>query len=224
MKKEVLVIKRDLGREPFSPLMIEASVKGAMRDLDLDTESKENEMIVNEAINRVYEYILEKDCNELSVDTIESIILPEIAKFNEEISKAYIRYREMRRRHRTMETPLMKAIGQIGISTTRDNANVGNNFSSKLLNIASAANKQFNLLSMPVELAELHEQYLYFHDLDSYNLTTNCLQHSAKVLGRPEGLNTGYGTLNRPQRIETYASNICILIQSAQNKQNCSFL
>ena len=45
MKKEVLVIKRDLGREPFSPLMIEASVKGAMRDLDLDTESKENEMM-----------------------------------------------------------------------------------------------------------------------------------------------------------------------------------
>ena len=35
----------------------------------------------------------------------------------------------------------MKAIRQIGVETDRDNANVGNNFSSKLLRIASESNK-----------------------------------------------------------------------------------
>ena len=39
----------------------------------------------------------------------------------------------------------MKAIGLIGVETDRDNANVGNNFSSKLFRIASESNKWHNL-------------------------------------------------------------------------------
>jgi ribonucleoside-triphosphate reductase len=35
----------------------------------------------------------------------------------------------------------MKVITKIGVETDRDNANVGNNFSAKLLRIASEANK-----------------------------------------------------------------------------------
>ncbi len=70
----------------------------------------------------------------------------------------------------------MKVIERIGIETDRDNANVGNNFSSKLLRIASEANKWHNLGMMPKHLAKLHENGdLYYHDLDSYNLTINCL-------------------------------------------------
>ena len=70
----------------------------------------------------------------------------------------------------------MDTVHHIGIETDRDNANVGNNFSSKFLRIASETNKWHNLSKMPKYLAKLHEQGdLYFHDLDSYNLTINCL-------------------------------------------------
>ena len=111
----------------------------------------------------------------------------------------------------------MKAIEKIGIETDRDNANVGNNFSSKLLRIASESNKWYNLANMPKYLAKAHENgELYFHDLDSYNLTINCLHIPTKeILER--GFNTGYGTIKIPKRIETAAELSCILLQSSQN-------
>ena len=96
-------------------------------------------------------------------------------------------------------------------------SNVGNNFSSKLLRIASESNKWHNLSMMPKELAKAHENGdLYFHDLDSYNLAINCLHIPTKeVLER--GFNTGYGTIKKPKRIETAAELSCILLQSSQN-------
>ena len=70
---------------------------------------------------------------------------------------------------------------------------------------------------MPKHLAKAHELgELYFHDLDSYNLTTNCLHiPTGEVLSR--GFNTGYGTIKAPKRIETAAELSCILLQSTQN-------
>ena len=49
---------------------------------------------------------------------------------------------------------------------------------AKLLRIASESNKWHNLYNMPKYLAKAHEVgEVYFHDLDSYNLTTNCLAY-----------------------------------------------
>ena len=61
------------------------------------------------------------------------------------IQKAYSTYRRERTRVREIKSDLMKAIKKIGVETDRDNANVGNNFSSKLLRIASESNKWHNL-------------------------------------------------------------------------------
>ena len=111
----------------------------------------------------------------------------------------------------------MKAISAIGIETDRDNANVGNNFSSKLLRIASESNKWHNLAIMPKKLAKAHENGdLYYHDLDSYNLTTNCLHIPTKEV-LENGFNTGYGYIRPPKRIESAAELSCILLQSTQN-------
>ena len=70
---------------------------------------------------------------------------------------------------------------------------------------------------MPKHLAKAHENGdVYYHDLDSYNLTINCLHIPTKeVLER--GFNTGYGTINKPKRIESAAELSCILLQSTQN-------
>ncbi|MCM1989901.1 anaerobic ribonucleoside-triphosphate reductase [Oceanirhabdus seepicola] len=112
---------------------------------------------------------------------------------------------------------IMKKIRAIGIETDRDNANVGNNFSAKLLRIASEANKWHMLSYLPENLVEAHSNGdLYFHDLDSYNLTINCLNvETGKILKR--GFNTGYGTIKPPKRIGSAAELSCILLQSTQN-------
>lgn len=70
---------------------------------------------------------------------------------------------------------------------------------------------------MPKYLAKAHEVgEVYFHDLDSYNLTVNCLHiPTGEILKK--GFNTGYGTINSPKRIETAAELSCILLQSTQN-------
>ncbi len=70
---------------------------------------------------------------------------------------------------------------------------------------------------MPKKLAKAHETGdLYYHDLDSYNLTTNCLHIPTREV-LEKGFNTGYGTINSPKRIETAAELSCILLQSTQN-------
>lgn len=95
---------------------------------------------------------------------------------------------------------------------------VGNNFSAKLLRIASETNKWHNLAKMPKELSKAHEiGDLYYHDLDSFNLTINCLHiPTGKML--TNGFNTGYGTITKPKRISSAAELSCILLQSSQNK------
>ena len=51
---------------------------------------------------------------------------------------------------------LIKQIDEFGKGTDRDNANVGNNFSAKLLRIASESNKIANLSKMPEKMRRLH--------------------------------------------------------------------
>lgn len=71
---------------------------------------------------------------------------------------------------------------------------------------------------MPKKISRAHELgELYQHDLDSYNIATNCLHIPAEEMLH-RGFNTGYGWINSPKRIESAADLICILIQSVQNK------
>ena len=134
-----------------------------------------------------------------------------------QIASAYQTYREERSSSRLFKTDLIQSIRKIGVETDRDNANVGNNFSAKMLRIASESNKVCNLELMPKYLAKEHENGdLYYHDLDSYNLTTNCLHIPTGKLLR-FGFNTGYGMLRPPKRIETAAELSCIMLQASQN-------
>lgn len=175
----------------------------------------------NEIIN-----ITEKVCGEIAKSEKVNITVEEIQNLIEktlidegynEIQRAYSIYRMDRTRVRDTKSDLMKAINRIGVETDRDNANIGNNFSSKLLRIASESNKWHNLANMPKHLAKAHENgELYFHDLDSYNLSINCLHIPTKEI-LENGFNTGYGTINKPKRIETAAELSCILLQSSQN-------
>lgn len=154
--------------------------------------------------------------NNITVEQIEKVIYDVLVNYPQ-LLDTYKRYNKKRERTRMLNTQVFQAIGKIAEETDRDNANVGNNFSSKLLRISSESNKYYNLAKMDKDMAKLHENGdLYYHDLDAYNLTINCLHINAqRILERT--FNTGYGTLNTPNRIESAASLICILLQSSQN-------
>lgn len=71
---------------------------------------------------------------------------------------------------------------------------------------------------MPQEFREwFNKGEIYYHDLDSFNLTTNCLQISLKDVFKG-GFNTGYGLIREPRRIDSAAELTCILIQASQNE------
>jgi len=210
------VIKRDGRKAKFSERRIREAISQAMRDTGVSTYNvigQVTDTCIN-AINVKYD-----NCeNYVTVEEIQDTIIEVLNEMGlEQTSKHFKEYREDRTRIREMKSDVMRAIQKIGEETERDNANVGNNFSAKLLQIASVANKYANLATMPKEHAKAHEQGdIHIHDVDSFNLTINCLQiDTGKILDR--GFNTGYGTIRKPKSIESAAELSCILLQSTQN-------
>lgn len=156
--------------------------------------------------------------SDITVQDIQRITLKTISDLGfTKLYMEYDAYRRERNRIRDIKSDLMATVRSIGVETDRDNANVGGNFSAKLLRIASETNKWQNLALIPKNLAKLHEQGdLYYHDLDSYNLTINCLHlDTASIL--ESGFNPGYGLIRKPKRIESAAEISCIMLQSSQN-------
>ena len=208
------VVKID-GREvKFNSQKISNAIKKASNEIG----EKLKESQVLECTQKVINYIECEKKERISVEEVQNLVEKALVESGyKNIQRAYSSYRKERTRVREIKSDLMKVINKIGIETDRDNANVGNNFSSKLLRIASESNKWHNLYNMPKYLAKAHEiGEVYFHDLDSYNLTINCLHiPTGEILKK--GFNTGYGTIKPPKRIETAAELSCILLQSTQN-------
>lgn len=208
------VVKRDGRKVDFDSNKIKNAIKLAAGEIAYDLKESEAIDLTNKCVKKIESLKTES----ISVEEIQDIVENVLFKNGyEKVGQTYESYRRERTKIREIKSDLMKVIDQIGVETDRDNANVGNNFSSKFLRIASESNKWHNLIVMPKSLAKAHENGdLYYHDLDSYNLTTNCIHiETAKVLKR--GFNTGYGTVNPPKRIETAAELSCILLQSSQN-------
>lgn len=208
------VVKRDGRRVEFDSVKITNAIKGAADEIAYSLKESEAIDLTQKVIKRIENLGRE----EIAVEEVQNIVEKVLFENDYKLLRStYSNYRKERTRVREIKSDLMRAIEQIGIETDRDNANVGNNFSSKLLRIASESNKWHNLAMMPKHLAKAHENGdIYYHDLDSYNLTTNCLHIPTKeVLER--GFNTGYGTINKPKRIDSAAELSCILLQSTQN-------
>ena len=208
------VVKRD-GREvDFNSIKITNAIKGAAEEIAYLLKESE----ATQLTQKVMEKLEDLEEEQITVEEIQNIVQETLVENDFKlIGNTYSNYRKERTRVREIKSDLMKAIEQIGVETDRDNANIGNNFSSKLLRIASESNKWHNLVMMPKHLAKAHENGdIYYHDLDSYNLTINCLHIPTKeVLER--GFNTGYGYIRAAKRIESACELSCILLQSTQN-------
>lgn len=203
-----LIIKRDGKKEDFDVYKIIKAVNKATNNvLNYDKDEFIN-IILNDTV----------DMEQVTVEEIHTLVFNTLNKLDyNQIAENYNSYRKGRDHIRYKKSNIMKTIKSIAVETDRDNANVGNNFSAKLLRIASEANKWAVLSEMPKDKAKLHENGdLHYHDLDSFNLTINCLHNpTARLL--KNSFNTGYGTLRTPKRLNSVAALICIIIQSSQN-------
>ena len=174
---------------------------------------------VNNITDIIVKNLKDKKQKNYSVEAIQDIVIATLYKLKySKLARKYETYRKERSKIRERNSNLMNVITKIGIQTDKDNANVGNNFSAKLLRIASEANKWHILTKLlPIDIAQYHENGDYYiHDLDSYNLTTNCLHLPTYKLLK-EGFNTGYGTILPAKNIESAAAILCIALQASQN-------
>ena len=148
-------------------------------------------------------------------DVVEKVLIEE---GHAKTAKAYILYRNKRTRYREAKTELMDVVREILVETSRENANIGNSPSAKMLQIASAASKQYYLNNIiPAEMSKAHVNCdVHIHDLDFYGKTINCLQIDlGKLL--EAGFNTGYGYIRPPKRISSATAQAAIILQSNQN-------
>jgi ribonucleoside-triphosphate reductase len=154
-----------------------------------------------------------------SVENVQDIVETVLIEHGHaKVAKAYILYRENRSRLREARSTLMDAVSEILKETNRDNANVGNSPSAKVLQISEVASKNFYLKRMlPENEAEAHSNGdIYIHDLSWYGKTLTCLQIPLDKLLR-EGFNNGHGYIRPPKGIKTAAALAAIILQSNQN-------
>ncbi|MBE3587730.1 MAG: anaerobic ribonucleoside-triphosphate reductase [Thermoanaerobacteraceae bacterium] len=148
-------------------------------------------------------------------DVVEKVL---IEAGHARTAKAYILYRDKRTRIREAKGDLMDAVEEILEETNRENANVGNSPSAKMLQIASAASKKYYLTRLlDDDFSGAHMRGdIHIHDLDWYAKTLNCLQIPLDRL-LSEGFNTGHGYIRPPKRPTSATALAAIILQSSQN-------
>ena len=134
------------------------------------------------------------------------------------VAKAYILYRQKRTEIRETRSALMDAVAEIVKETNRENANVGNSPSAKVLQISEAASKAYYLNRvLPPDEAEAHTNGdIYVQDLSWYGKTLTCLQIPLGKLLR-NGFSNGHGSINPPKSIRSAGALAAIILQSNQN-------
>lgn len=148
-------------------------------------------------------------------DAVEKVL---IESGHAKTAKAYILYRAKRSRIRDGKSELMDTVEEILRETSRENANVSNSPSAKMLQIASAASKTFYLSRMiPEEFSDAHRRGdIHIHDLDFYAKTLTCIQIPLGELLQ-KGFDNGHGYIRPPKRPSSAAALAAIILQSSQN-------
>ena len=148
-------------------------------------------------------------------DMVEKVL---IETGHAKTAKAYILYRAQRTRIREAKSDLMDAVEEILAETSRENANISNSPSAKMLQIASAASKKYYLSRLiPEEFSQAHIRGdIHIHDLDFYGKTLTCVQIPLGDLLR-NGFDNGHGYIRPPKRPSSATALAAIILQSCQN-------
>jgi ribonucleoside-triphosphate reductase (formate) len=207
--------KRDGRVVDFTKEKITSAIFKAARQVGgEDYETAEN------LTERVISYLFKNNKDEIpDVETVQDAVEKVLIETGHaKTAKTYILYRSKRTRIRDTKSELMDVVKDILVETSRDNANVGNSPSAKMLQIASAASKHYYLNNViPEEMSKAHlAGDIHIHDLDYYGKTLNCLQIDLTTL-LSKGFNTGYGFIRPQKRIGSATAQAAIILQSNQN-------
>jgi len=209
------IIKRDGRKQPFHESKITDAIFKCLEAVGEADRQRAMELTL-EVLKKIKQQYKEDNFNVEDVQDIVETILIEQGYAKE--AKAYILYRENRSRLREARSELMNAVSEILQETNRDNANVGNSPSAKVLQISEIASKNYYLKRvLPEKEAKAHiNGDIYIHDLSWYGKTLTCLQIPLRrLLG--EGFNNGHGYIRSPKGIKTAAALSAIILQSNQN-------
>ncbi|SFG29127.1 ribonucleoside-triphosphate reductase class III catalytic subunit [Desulfotomaculum arcticum] len=210
------VIRKRDGREvPFDEGKITDAIFEAARAVGGEDRQTAMELTI-EALK-----MLKKKFNghAFSVEDVQDIVEKVLIEAGHaRTAKAYILYRDRRTRIRDAKGDLMDAVEEILEETSKENANISNSPSAKMLQIASAASKKYYLTRLIDEDFSLAHQRgdIHIHDLDFYGKTLTCVQIP---LGRllAEGFDNGHGYIRPPKRPASATALAAIILQSSQN-------
>ena len=212
------IVKRDNVEVPFDTGKIAACIDKAFEatgGYEGDGKRISFELTLN-VLKKLEEQFAGAACTVENVqDLVETVL---IESGNTKVAKAYILYRQKRTAIREARSELMDAVAEIVRETNRDNANVGNSPSAKVLQISEAASKAYylNRVLPPEERAAHINGEIYIQDLSWYGKTLTCLQIP---LGRllKDGFNNGHGSIRSPKNIRSAGALAAIILQSNQN-------
>jgi ribonucleoside-triphosphate reductase len=209
------IIKGDGRTQEFHENKIAEAINKCLEAVGEPDRQKAMELTL-EVIKKIKQQYSENSFTVENVqDIVETVLIEQgLAK----AAKAYILYRENRSRLRETRSEMMNAVSEILKETSRDNANVGNSPSAKVLQISEVASKNYYLKRVLLEKeskAHLNGD-IYIHDLSWYGKTLTCLQIPLDRLLR-DGFNNGHGYIRPPKGIKTAASLAAIILQGNQN-------
>ncbi len=209
-------IKKRDGREvPFDETKITDAIFKAARAVGGEDRQTAMELTIE-----VLKYLKKKyNGNLFGVEEVQDIVEKVLIKAGHaRTAKAYILHRDKRTRMRDAKGELMDAVEEILEETNRENANISNSPSAKMLQIASAASKKYYLNRLiPEEMSQAHLRGdIHIHDLDFYGKTLTCVQIPLNKL-LTEGFNTGHGYIRPPKRPTSATALAAIILQSSQN-------
>ena len=209
------ITKRDGRVQPFNENKITEAIYRGLQAVGITDRHLAMELTLNVLKKIKSVFIGDTFSVEDVQDMVETVLIEHgLAK----AAKSYILYREDRSRLREARSELMDAVYTILQETNRDNANVGNSPSAKVLQISEVASKTYYLKRMlsPEETAAHLNGDIYIHDLSWYGKTLTCLQIPLDRLLR-DGFNNGHGYIRSPRGIKTAAALAAIILQGNQN-------
>lgn len=192
----------------------------AKKEMSQKEESKKNADAVTKEVIKRLQLEGNKTVQVEHVQDIVERVISDLGFFD--ISKKYILYRNKRSIERKRKERVYKRISDIIKATDRENANVGNGPSSKLLQIAETASRDYSESFLTAEDVKkaMDDNYIYPHDYSWFGVgTTTCTFIKLSRLLH-DGFNTGHGFIRPPKRIKTAAQLACIIFQANQNDQH----
>lgn len=183
----------------------------------------ENKELVDKIYNEVMTDLTTSEKEIITVENVQNKVQSAFMRNGYfSIATRFIETRFEHKANRDIKNGIFDNVSKICKITDRENANVGNGPSSKMLQIAETTLGEYgkNYLLDKASKDALNQNKIYPHDHSWAALGTSTCTFIPLRKFLDNGFNTGHGFIRRPKRIRTAAQLSCIALQSNQNDQH----